>query len=101
MTACLGLAPRIGEAGIVLGPDTDLPFLADHYFVSVAVLEDGSFALGGTTTVEPDGNPQDGHPQFQVQAYSPEGAPLGEPFIPQPAYPSIREASDRWGTTTS
>jgi hypothetical protein len=87
MTACLWLAPRIGEAGIVLGPDTELSFLADHYFVSVAVLEDGSFALGGTTTVEPDGNPQDGHPQFQVQAYSPEGAPLGEPFIPQPAYP--------------
>ena len=78
--------PCMAEATIVAGPDIGNAFLPTLFPVTVAVLEDGSFALSGTT-ISPasDGGPQDERAQFAVQAYSPRGRPLGAPFLPQVA----------------
>jgi hypothetical protein len=71
-----------GRASIVVGSDTGAPFLADHYGVSLAVLDDGRFAVSGTTTVAaPD--PSQQYPQFETAAYSPLGQRLAT-FVPQP-----------------
>lgn len=71
-----------GHPSFVVGPDTDTPFVADHYGLNVAILDDGSFALAGTTTViTPD--PSQGYPQFETATYSPAGQRLAS-FVPRP-----------------
>jgi len=84
LLAAGGAAPA--SAAITVAPPLDVPFLSNHYFQSVAVLEDGSFALSGATLYPiPD---EDGHTQFEVQAYAPDGSPIGVKYSPQPAFPS-------------
>jgi len=81
--AAAWFVPAAGIAEIVLQPEIEIPFLEHHYFDTTAILEDGTFAISGTTTTEPtDEHP--GHPQFEVQIYSPQGEPVGPPFVPQP-----------------
>ncbi|HVR07026.1 MAG TPA: hypothetical protein VMW75_03195 [Thermoanaerobaculia bacterium] len=76
--------PRAANAKIVAGPDIGNAFLPMLFPVSLAVLEDGSFALSGTTIIPAaDGDPEDARAQFAVQTYSPWGRPLGAPFLPQ------------------
>jgi hypothetical protein len=59
------------RAEIVVGPEIDLPFLAGAEFPSLALLDDGSFAIAGWQLV-------------QMQAYSRDGLPAGAPLVPQP-----------------
>jgi hypothetical protein len=66
----------------VLGADTGAPFLADHYGINLAVLDDGSFAVSGTTTVAAE-DPSQEYPQFEIAAYSPLGERLAT-FVPRP-----------------
>ncbi len=74
----------MAEAKIVVGPEMGNALLPVIFPANVAVLEDGSFAIGGTTIIpSTDGYPQDGHGQFVVQTYSPAGNPLGAPFMPE------------------
>jgi hypothetical protein len=68
--------------GLVVGPTVRAPFLDDHYAVTLAILEDGAFALSGTTTIVTP-NPQGGYPQFEVQLYGPTGSSLAS-FVPRP-----------------
>jgi hypothetical protein len=76
-------------AAIVAQPEIEVPFLAGHGFASLAVLEDGRFALSGTRLIpSPDEYPDHAYLQFEVQTYSREGIPLGNPFVPQPAHPA-------------
>lgn len=67
------LGPRSAAGEIVLDPVIDVQQVA-YDFVSLAILEDGSFALAG------------GYP-FQVQVFSPAGVPLGKPYVPSPGKP--------------
>lgn len=76
--------PGAAQVKIAAGPDVGNAFLPTIWPVTVAVLEDGSFAFAGTTSVSPDGYPQDGHAQFIVQTYSPDASPAGGFFMPQP-----------------
>ncbi len=66
-------------------PVLNVPFLASHYYQSVALLADGGFALSGTATIVPPGT--DGYPQFEVQSYAPDGALLGNLFVPEAGRP--------------
>ncbi len=78
--------PSTANAKIMAGPDIGNAFLPLLFPVSLAVLEDGSFALGGTTSIPATGGgPEEFHAQFAVQPYSPWGRPLGTPFMPQVA----------------
>src|SRR5260370_27180415 len=89
LVMALGMAascwiPAVAEAKIVVGPEMGNALLPVIFPANVAVLEDGSFAIGGTTIIpSTDGYPQDGHGQFVVQTYSPAGNPLGAPFMPE------------------
>lgn len=75
----------VAQVRIVAGPDIGNALLPVIFPPSVAVLEDGSFAIAGTTDIpSSDGYPQDGHAQFVVQTYMPGGTPLGGLFMPQP-----------------
>lgn len=65
--------------GVAFGPTLDVPFLANHYFQTVAVLADGSLAISGTTTTPGEQS----HPQFEVQTYDADGLSLGGPFVPE------------------
>jgi len=80
--ALLAFGSRDAQAGIAIAPSQDLALLrtSDPFSVSIAVLEDGHFAIGASEArpFEP-GNPRF---RFVVQFYSPEGLPLGEPISP-------------------
>jgi hypothetical protein len=76
--------PCAARAKILVGPDLGNAFLPTLFPVSLAVLEDGSFALAGTTSVAAShGGDEEYHAQFVVQTYSPSGRPQGAPFMPQ------------------
>ncbi len=84
----LGVIPEALSAApntVVVAPVLSVPFLSDHYYESDAVLDDGSFALSGTTTIVPPGT--DGYPQFEVQTFAPDGSPIGSPFVPEAGNP--------------
>jgi hypothetical protein len=70
-------------AAISAGPVVSMPFMVEHYYVSAAVLDDGSFALAGTTVVA-DSSPQGSHPQFEVEFFSATGRALPDRLVPQP-----------------
>ena len=65
------LGASAARADILVGPEIDLPFLAGSNFPSLALLDDGSFAIAGCQFV-------------QVQAYSRNGLPAGTPFLAEP-----------------
>lgn len=80
--ALCAIGTRDARAGVAVAPSQDLALLrtSDPFSVSIAVLEDGSFAIGANE-VRPF---QPGNPRFRfvVQFYGPEGMPLGEPVSP-------------------
>lgn len=80
--ALFAIGPRAAQAGVAVAPSQDLALLrtSDAQSLSIAVLEDGSFAIGAN-----EARPfQPGNPRFRfvVQFYSSEGRPLGEPVSP-------------------
>lgn len=80
-TALLLLCAVPSSAVISLTPRTELPFLThgDPFSVSVAVLDDGSFAIAGTEVLLPDDHTE--IPQFVVQFYASNGMRRGDPLI--------------------
>jgi hypothetical protein len=85
LAIAVGAQSGTAQIGIVAGPDAGNALLPVIFPPTVAVLEDGSFAIAGTTDLpSTDGYPQDGHAQFVVQTYSPDATPMGGLFMPQP-----------------
>ncbi len=76
------IGSRNARAEVAVAPSQDIALLrtSDPFSLSIAMLEDGSFAIGANE-VRPF---QPGNPRFRfaVQFYSPEGMPLGEPVSP-------------------
>ncbi len=85
LALALAASGRAGtaQARIEVGPDLGNDFLPFAFPVSLAVLEDGEFALSGTILLVPAGNPQASHAQFVVQTYLVDGRPSGSSFMPQ------------------
>ncbi len=83
LTAALVSAAAMATAQVSIGPDVKVQFMTEAYDVSVAVLDDGSFALAGTTVVA-DSSPAGGHAQFEVQRYTADGSPYGTAYVPSP-----------------
>jgi hypothetical protein len=83
LVAVAWLSGNLVLAQIEPGRNFDHPFMLDHYFVSGAVLDDGSFALAGTAIV-PAAGADGATAQFEVQAFSRFGRPLGTPFVAAP-----------------
>jgi hypothetical protein len=77
------LCARVAAAGVVVGPEMDMPFVAESNFPSLAVLDDGSFAVAGS-------------PPFRVQAYSRTGQPLGRPVETPGTYGGVGPLGDRY-----
>jgi hypothetical protein len=73
------LGPRAAVAEINLGPPVEVPWLAVALpeTVSLAVLEDGSFAIAGTEIEQNDSGGET--VRFLVQFFAANGAPEGEP----------------------
>jgi hypothetical protein len=89
LVACVLLASTSGVAasaddgtGLVVGPTIRAPFLDDHFADGIAILDDGAFALFGTTTILTDN--QGFYLRFEVQLYSRTGDLLRS-FVPKPA----------------
>ncbi|HVT60664.1 MAG TPA: hypothetical protein VHR45_19980 [Thermoanaerobaculia bacterium] len=73
------LGPRAAVAEITVGTTVDVPWLAGAQFhsVSVAVLQDGSFAVAGSVLIDP--SLPYSFSQLLVQFFDANGSPRGEP----------------------
>jgi hypothetical protein len=69
-------------AGLAVGPTIGAPFLDDHAFVGLAILDDGAFALVGSRTI-PTETTAGGYQQFEVQLFTPDDT-IVRTLVPYP-----------------
>lgn len=103
VTALALFAATAAEAKLSIAPRAELPFLThgDPTGVSVAVLEDGSFAVAGTEVVPLDESHETA--QFVIQFFDRRGALQGKPAVVggqgTPAVGGIGSLGDRYFVT--